>query len=192
VHDADGADSRQAAFERREILMSFRVRDLMITVVGGRGGDAGLVDPDTNITDFSPISPWVHLAKYQPAFAHLGHLAKAAAMRGEDVAPVLDAPRVQKSIGKLGDLMVGATVVGAVGMPDPNCEGGSDLPPWLSPIAFEQLGALQIEDLATLRIELARVSVMLDEVESRLVPDAEQTPAVVAHLKGAIDELRDR
>ena len=174
--------------------MPFMVRDLIITVMpesrGTGGGDVGLVGPDQDVTDFSPISPWVHVATHGRAIRHLEGVVKEAVAEGVDGRAILESAAVRRVAEGLGGKIVGAAIIGAVGMPNPDCEGNSGLPTWISPIAFEQLGSLRVEDLPVLKAELKRVLETVEQLETSLRPSGAEAKQLSQRLEGALEELR--
>jgi hypothetical protein len=136
----------------------FKVADLThkrISGVAFGSGSVGLVGPDDDVDDFSPISPWVMVAK---VFSRLDYLDRV------DVAK-LDAQTLDRSA-----LDVGRAVVASKFFPG-TAQCTIDMPtcsrnPQISPVASIANSVTNI-DLGILRQQLTRALAHLEKLEGK-------------------------
>jgi len=190
--------------------MPFKVKDLMINVVGrGSGGGAALPADDTTPvpTPITPIAITAVMVELTPA-VNIGAQFVKDAMKSKDLvnnekAEIL-ARAAQPSFQNAGAFaeinrqiaaaVVGAAVIqsgGSAGMPNPDCGGNSmeTIPTPLTPYVRQSAGLLRAEHLPRLRERLTGMIAAIDAAEKVLVPKGKAAADVKEKLRGAIAEL---
>lgn len=183
----------------------FKVKDLMIRVLGGGGGGASLCSEDVSVTAPTPITPYILVAAHQPLFERLQEMTRKSMATDPDVDPASPAEanpepqpwRVLRAIDDLA-LDVGRQVVvaavggGGVYMPDPNCGGSSmeTIPTPITPVVHKIAVTVRASDLPRLKAQLNEVVAMANEAEQALSPrSAADRRLVGGKLKGALEGL---
>lgn len=170
----------------------FKVKDLMIKVIGG-GGGAGLCSEDVSVTAPTPITPYILVAAQRPLFEQLVGITRKA-MKSNDLevqAAAVDAiDDVAQEVGR--EVVVAALGGGGVYMPDPNCNGSSmeTIPTPLTPVVHKIAHTVRASDLPRLRTQLQEVVAKAEEAEGALAPrSAADRRRVSGKLKAALEEL---
>jgi hypothetical protein len=190
--------------------MAFKVKDLMINVIGrGSGGGAALPADDTTPvpTPITPIAITAVLVELTPAVT-IGTQFVKDAMKTKDLVnnekAEIIARAAQPSFTNAGAFaevnrqiaaaVVGAAVIqsgGSAGMPNPDCGGSSQetIPTPLTPVVRQTAGLLRAEHLPRLRERLATMLAAVDAAEKSLAPRGKAVADLKEKLRAASAEL---
>ena len=188
--------------------MPFKVKDLMINVIGGGGGVAQPADDTTPVpTPITPIAIQTVLLALAPQLALATPYVKEA-MKGKDLlnnekAEVLarGAQPVYNNAGVFGEInrqlaaaVVGAAAIqngGSAGRPNPDCGGSSleTIPTPITPYVRQSATLLRAEHLPQLRERLTQMLAAVDAAEKTLVPRGKAAAELKVKLNAAAAEL---
>jgi hypothetical protein len=203
---------QDAAFRPRRTYMPFKVKDLMINVLGrGSGGGATLPADDTTPVP-SPVTPYAIqavLLELSPQIALATPFIKEA-LKEKDLlnnpkADVLvrGAQPMFNNAGVFGEInrqvaagIVGAAVIqsgGSAGMPNPDCGGDSmeTIPTTLTPVVRQSAALLRAEHLPRLRERLTLMLAAVDAAEKTLAPRGKAVGDLKEKLRAAAAELEN-
>lgn len=170
----------------------FKVKDLMIRVLGSGGGSAGLCSEDVSVTAPTPITPVILVAAQRPLFEHLQAVTRKAVKKADPATDeaVIDAiDNLAIEVGR--GVVVAALGGGGVYLPDPNCDGSSmdTIPTPLTPVVHKNAVTVRATDLPRLKDQLRQALAAADEAEQALTPSGAHKRSLKTKLQGAIEAL---
>lgn len=186
--------------------MQFKIRDLMINVLGGGGAALPADDTQPVPTPITPIAidasvlqltdlarftkPIVKEALSDNAVENVQALAIAKAGFGAHDG----SPAFLQINRELGEVVVGASVLqhgGSAGMPNPDCGGTSleTIPTPITPYVHKAAGLLQAQHLPRLKQRLTNMLQAVEQAEKALVPKGAAAADLRERMKGALNEL---
>jgi hypothetical protein len=186
-------------FTRRDFL----IRDLVISIGGGRGG-TWLPGPDDE-TPPSPISPIASvLVNMDLIEAVRGTVIEAIKENNfDDVARAFvqgetgGSPAIRAAIHEIGTAVIASAAFaalggGAVGLPNPDCGGTSleTIPTPITPVVHVGLAVHRVSELPRLRSQLAETVAYVDKAAAARAPRGEEVDLVRKELEGALKHLR--
>ena len=180
---------------RREFI----IKDLVVTLPSGRLGGGTFMPADDGETPPWWISPVAGVLNRAEILDLVRDVVRAELDRGGDFVDIAAAfegkrgnPAIAGAIQEIGRTVVASVGVGALGkagMPNPECDGTSELPPTLSPIAQVGWEVHRTSALPRLREQLAVAVEHLDRMSATLAPQGDQIDEVAKALEGARAEL---
>jgi hypothetical protein len=188
--------------------MPYRVKDLMINVIGNGGGTAYPADDTTPVpTPITPIAMPMALVALSPqldfvspivrealAGEHIGFNSKAEAIGRAALGGSEGATAFVAAGRKIAGVMVGAAVFqhgGGAGMPNPECDGTSleTIPTPLTDYIRQASTLLQPEHLPRLKTRLTEMLRAVEAAEQVLVPTGKVASDLRERMKVALTEF---
>jgi len=184
------------------VRRDFLIKDLVITIGGGRSGS--FLPPDDGVTPPTPISPVASVlvnidlieavratiidALKEKNFDDIGQAFIAGGVGGNAV--------IRSAIHDIGTAVVASAAYaalggGSAGLPDPNCGGTSleTIPPTLTPVVHVGYAVHRVTELPRLKRQLAETIAYVDKASVARAPRASELAAVRAELEGALKSL---
>jgi len=187
--------------------MTFKVKDLMVSVIG-QGGAALPADDTTPVpTPITPIAITAALLEFTPQLVLTAPLVtdaltikdvannpKAEAI-GRAALGAVDGSAAFAALNReLVATAVGAAVIqhgGSAGMPDPNCGGTSleTIPTPITPYVHKAATVLQAEHLPRLKARLTHMLNAVEAAERTLTPRGKAAADLKERMKAALAEI---
>jgi hypothetical protein len=188
--------------------MTYKVKDLMINVIGNGGGTALPADDTTPVpTPITPIAVPAALVALSPrlelmapllrealAGEHIAFNSKAEAIGRAALGGFEGAAAVVTVTRELAGVAVGAAVFqhgGEAGRPNPDCGGNSleTIPTPITPYVRQASTMLQVEHLPRLKSRLTERLRAVEKAEQTLVPTGKAATDLRERMKIALVEL---
>lgn len=179
-------------------MVTFKARDLMVSVVSTAGGAMLPADDQPIPTPITPKTPVISVIVRGRELEAIGTLVQEA-VRAQDVEGIrhiVDSPMLEKVADRFGhDVVVSAMFGGAtVALPDPNCGGSSleTIPTPITPIVHEGRFAVRVSDLPVLKEQLTSMLEAVNEVEASLEISGREAEGLAEQLGSVVKGLGGR
>jgi hypothetical protein len=174
-------------------MKTFRVKDLMINVLGGRGGGLSYCSEDVSATAPTPITPYILVAAYTPVLHHVRDVTARLAKSDDVEIDGAVASAIDEAALDVGRAVVVAAVQGGGAYyPNPDCGGSSleTIPTPITPVVHKNLAVLKASHLGQLRVQLQGALDATVEAEAALTPrSAADIKQARKSLEGALASL---
>jgi len=185
----------------------YKVRDLMINVLGGGGGTALPADDTTPVpTPITPIAIDTVLVALTSEVRVVAPIVKealennalenhaAVAMARAGLGGGEGSPAFVQIARDLAAAVVGAAVIqhgGSAGRPNPDCGGSSmeTIPTPITPVVHKAAGVLSAQHLPRLKERLTAMLSAVEHAEKELTPRGQAAAGLHDRVQGALTEL---
>jgi hypothetical protein len=181
----------------------FVIKDLVISIAGGRSGGTWMPGPDDE-TPPTPISPIASVLAHTPAIESIRATILEALASGKEAESIGQAfigdagghPAIRLAIHNIGAAVVASAAYAALGgspagLPNPECGGTSleTIPTPITPIVVVGREVHRVTELPRLRQQLATTIAYMDKAATRLAPHGAEVAAVRGQLEAALKNL---